>query len=70
MSDNTKISVRIAYDIDATNAYYVTVNGKTVTVHTDPRGRGLWVDGKQIEGTSQFAAGKDPAAAYRRYFSK
>jgi hypothetical protein len=67
---STKISVKSARDIDGANAYYVTVDGETVAVHTNQRGYGLWIDGKQVEGTSQFSVGKNAAAAYRRYFSK
>lgn len=65
-----KITVKIAGDVDAPNAYAVTVDGTTYTVHTNERGCGLWIDGKQILGTSQFNAGEKPAAAYRRYFKK
>lgn len=69
----TIVSVKTARDIDATNAYYVTVvefGEKTeYTVHTNTHGHGLWIDGKQVEGTSQFNAGRNPAAAIRRYFT-
>lgn len=73
---NTQISVRQARDIDADNAYYVTVTTDfdarphTYTVHTNRHGQGLWIDGRQIEGTSQFSIGRNAAAAYRRYFAK
>lgn len=75
MNTQRKVSVKQAPDVDATNAYAVTVtdnlNGTTwtATVHTDKNGRGLWADGQQVEGQSQFSAGKNPAAAIRRYFS-
>lgn len=64
------VSVKQAIDIDATNAFYVTVDGETVTAHTDPHGNGLWIEGKQVEGKSQFSAGRNPASAMRRYFSQ
>lgn len=64
----TKISVKIAGDIDHTNAYYVTDSGGEHVVWTNSNGRGLWIDGKQHEGQLQFNAGKNPAAAIRRYF--
>jgi allophanate hydrolase subunit 2 len=70
---DTKISVKQARDIDATNAFTVTVQDefetKTYDVHTNSNGHGLWIDGKQVEGTSQFSAGKNPASAIRRYFT-
>lgn len=70
---NNQISIRQANDIDATNAYYVTTTdpiGRTTTVvaHTNSAGRGLWIDGRQVEGTSQFSAGRNAAAALRKYF--
>jgi hypothetical protein len=68
------VSVKKANDVDATNAYTVTVTElgetETHTVHTDQDGKGLYQDGKQIEGRGQFDAGKDAAAAIRRYYSK
>jgi len=61
-------SVRQARDVDATNAYTVTVDSQHVgTAHTDSYGNGLWLNGKQVEGTSQFDAGKNPREAIRRY---
>jgi hypothetical protein len=70
---NPKISVKTARDIDATNAAYVTVKTITETnkyvVRTDARGRGLWIDGQQVEGLSQFNAGKNANSAYRRWFA-
>ena len=70
---NTKVSVKAANDIDHTNAYYVTVTDLTGTrkhtVWTGPKGNGLWIDGKQVEGNAQFSAGKNAAAAIRRYFA-
>lgn len=69
-----QISVKAARDIDATNAYYVTITqfgeSKTVTAHTNPQGGGLWIDGEQVEGTSQFHARRNPASAMRRYFER
>jgi len=73
MSD-VKVSIKRANDVDATNAYTVTIQQWGMTdvqnVHTGPNGRGLWVNGQQVEGNAQFRAGKNPAAAIRRYFSK
>ena len=70
----TKVSVKRANDVDATNAYTVTVTeyGQATThhVHTGPAGKGLWIDGKQVEGNMQFNAGKNPSSAIRRYFTK
>ena len=74
--DEIKVSVKTAYDIDAHNAAYVTVidgildETHEFTVNTDKRGSGLWIDGKQTLGTCQFSAGKNPNAAYRRYFKR
>lgn len=63
-----KLSVKIAGDIDHTNAHYVTDENGEHVVWTNERGHGLWIDGKQVAGTSQFNAGKNPSAAIRRYF--
>ena len=63
----TKISLKRDIHIDAANAYTATVDGETLTLSTNDNGKGLWIDGQQVEGTSQFSAGKDVAAAYRRY---
>ncbi len=69
----TKISVKMIRGVEATNAYTVTVTDEYKTasydVHTDSNGRGLWVDGRLVAGTLQFSAGKNPAAAIRRYFA-
>lgn len=71
-----KVSLKRANDIDHTNAYEVTVTNenlgisKKYTAWTGPKGRGLWIDGTQMEGNLQFSAGKNAAAAIRRYFSK
>ena len=65
-----KISVKTTKVIDHTNAAIVTVDGEKYTVWTNETGRGLWVNGKQEAGTAEFSAGKNAAAAYRRYFSK
>ena len=64
------ISVKSDPHIDAANAYTVTVDGTTYDVHTNSHGKGLWIDGKQIEGTGQFEVGSNPAQAIRRYFQK
>jgi hypothetical protein len=73
MSD-VKVSVKQANDVDATNAYTVTVTEygetQTMTVHTNSHGNGLWINGQQTLGTTQFRAGKNAAAAIRRYFAK
>ena len=71
-----KISIKQNIHIDAANAYDVTVTDyltgqKTnYEVHTDSNGNGLWVDGKQVVGLSQFNCGKKPTDAIRRYFNK
>lgn len=79
-----KVSVKQARDIDATNAYHVVVKEEwenylgnqwaepmcDVIAHTDHKGYGLWIDGKQVQGTCQFSAGKNPREAIRRYFHK
>jgi hypothetical protein len=65
-----KLSVKRAYDVDAPNAYTVIKWDKSHTVHTNQMGEGLWFDGKQIEGTSRFCVGKDPARTIRNYFEK
>lgn len=63
------IKVTPAGDIDRENAHYVTVDGTTYALGTDREGNGLWVDGKQVLGTSQFTLNgvKDKAAKLRRY---
>jgi hypothetical protein len=61
------VSVKIARDVDQTNAYTVTKDGNQHTVWTGPNGTGLWIDGKQVEGTADFSAGRNPAQAIRRY---
>lgn len=71
-----KLSVKRNKTVDAPNAYTVTVTSDEPTfgckleyeVHTSERGEGLWIDGKQCEGTTQFHAGKQPREAIRRYF--
>lgn len=71
---SNQVSVRKANDIDHTNAHYVIVvdmaGTQYHTVWTGPKGNGLWIDGRQVEGNAQFNAGKNAAAAIRRYFSK
>ena len=74
---SSKISVKVAGDIDRENAHYVTIteNGLTekFVAWTGKDGKVLWVDGgagaQQIEGRAQFSAGANPAAAIRRYFA-
>jgi len=72
-----KLKFRKNIHIDATNAYDVTFltgfkypysGEENFTVHTDPHGNGLWVNGKQAEGTCQFRGGKNVREAMRRYF--
>lgn len=68
-----KVSVQIAADIDGANAHYVTITdgdySRTVAVHTNRSGEGLWEDGRQIAGTSQFDLNvKDQAAKLRRFY--
>lgn len=66
-----RTSVHAALDVDATNAYNVEVDGHFIgTVHTDSHGHGLWIDGCQVEGTSQFDAGKSAREAIRRYVER
>ena len=69
-----KISLK-NFDISAPygNGYIVTVSGYwsdpiKFECYTTENGKGLWVDGQQREGKLQFNAGKNPAAAIRRYF--
>ena len=72
---SSKVSVKVAGDVDHENAHYVTLteNGLTekFVAWTGKDGKGLWVDygagARQIEGRAQFNAGANPAAANRRY---
>ena len=75
---NKRISVK-QNSSDFTNAYTVTetvdygagvVETNVFTVHTGPTGNGLWINGVQVEGNSQFSAGARPGEAIRRYFQK
>ena len=73
MIEDGSLHVEVAIDIDQTNAYYVTftdLGGKqhAYTCYTNKAGKGLWIDGEQVLGTSQFYAGKNPREAIRRYF--
>lgn len=69
-----KVSVQTATDIDGANAYYVTITDdysepRTVAVHTNRSGEGLWEDGRQVAGKSQFDLNvKDRAAKLRRFY--
>ncbi len=67
------VSLKQAPDVDYWNAYTVTITEHdettTHTVWTGHGGKGLWQDGKQIEGLGQFNAGKHPDDAIRRYYS-
>jgi hypothetical protein len=73
----SKVSVKVAGNIDHENAHYVTLteNGLTekFVAWTGKDGKGLWIDygagAKQIEGRAQFSAGANAAAAIRRYFA-
>lgn len=62
------IKVKTAGDIDRTNAHYVTVDEKTEAWGTGPDGRGLYIDGHQVLGGSQFSLRgvKDKAGKIRR----
>ena len=72
----TKVSVKQANDIDAANAYYVTLTDtltgevEEFTVHTNADGDGLWKNDQQIAGTSQFSLRgiADKASKIRREF--
>jgi hypothetical protein len=72
----TKISVKKSqysndvYNVTVTTKLYGEPETKTFSVETNGNGEGLWIDGRQVEGTSQFSGGKNPAAAIRRYFQK
>ena len=68
----TKISVKVARTVDRTNAHEVTIidrMGETTikTAWTNKGGEGLWVDGDQVMGTSQFRF--DGTASIRAYFA-
>jgi hypothetical protein len=70
-----RVSVKQARDVDAPNAYLVTITDEmglvtNQTVHTNAHGEGLWANGKQILGTAQFSVGRDPARAIRRHFER
>ncbi len=73
-SMENKISVKQDINSNQENGYIVTItNGLTGeirkhTVNTDPHGDGLWIDGKQIEGTCQFMFVN--SNSYRRYFAE
>ena len=71
----TKVSVKRANDVDATNAYTVETDNdilgkRTWNVHTNREGDGLWINGKQTLGTAQFTVAglKNPAGKIRQYF--
>lgn len=70
----SKVSVKQAPHIDHTNAYTVTEDNYGVVkewiVWTGTDGKGLWLNGKQVEGRAQFDAGNNASAAIRRYFQK
>lgn len=70
-----KITMRLARDVDHKNAFEVTVHhteyaSEGFTVWTNDDGDGLWIDGEQEYGTSQFSAGKNPRETIRRIFDK
>jgi len=71
-----KIRLKVANDIDRHNAYTAKIIAMPLddvlilTLWTDSRGQGLWINGMQALGTSQFDIGKNAAAAYRRYLSR
>jgi len=68
MSDyqNVTVSLKKNTAADAENAYTVKISDAAGTrqhrVHTGPKGRGLWIDGKQVEGNLQFSAGMPSVA--------
>lgn len=77
-----KVSVKKASDVDATNAYVVTIftenpnatvhsTEQVFNVHIGPKGRGLWIDGNQVLGNMQFSVSglKRPAEKIRKYFA-
>ena len=76
MDTKNKVSMKADNNSGADNCYIVTItppygNMVTVTAWTNEQGNGLWIDGKQIKGTSQFYTnGRNVAAAMRRYFEK
>lgn len=69
----TRISVKQDIHSNQENGYIVTVDNpytgekKTLHVNTDQHGNGLWIDGKQTEGTTQFRFRN--SNSYRRYFT-
>jgi hypothetical protein len=69
--NNVTVSMKQALSEQA-NAYHVTVSGPAgthkYTAHTGPKGKGLWIDGEQVEGNAQFSAGKNPRETMRRWF--
>lgn len=70
---NARVSVSKAKDVDAPNAYRVVVTDsgevlEDVTVNTNNQDEGLWIDGQQIEGTSQFEF--VGSHSYRSYFQR
>jgi hypothetical protein len=59
MDTKNKVSMKADNNSGADNCYIVTItppygNMVTVTAWTNEQGNGLWINGKQIEGTSQF----------------
>ena len=69
---NGQITIRSCRDVDAPNAYLVTITTDLYTeqydVHTNSCNEGLWINGRQALGTCQFAAGSNAREAIRRYF--
>lgn len=67
-----KVSLRKNKSIDANNAYRVTTiddvtgEAEVMDVHTSSRNEGLWINGSQVEGTSQFTF--VGSHSYRSYF--
>ncbi len=67
----TKIKVQ---KTDLPNVFIMTtidIVGTTQVrmVSTNDQGEGLWVDGLQLFGTSQFSGGKNIREAIRRHFA-
>lgn len=62
------IKVKVAGNIDRTNAHFVMVDGRSEVWGTDADGKGLYIDGRQVQGRSQFSLRgiKDKAGKIRR----
>lgn len=68
----SKISVKT---INGNRFTVTTENGftgvsETMDVSTNKNGEGLWINGTQSLGTSQFSTGKNAGQSIRRYFAR